>query len=117
MSGPELLPCPFCGGRPRYQIDHTTEQRNSVLCVSCDFGISDPDDTGNVVAAWNRRAAPTLAAALAVPEVKALVEALKYIENMGQSSEPDHWNFRVHARNRARAARAALAALDKGAAP
>lgn len=37
-------------------------------------------------------------------EAEKLREALRYIYNIGQSAEPDHWNFRVHARNRARAA-------------
>lgn len=68
MSAPELKPCPFCGGEARYQIDHTTEERNSVWCGKCDFGMFDPDDTGSVVTAWNTRAdlAP------AAPKVKAL---------------------------------------------
>lgn len=51
----KLKPCPFCGGEPRYFIDHTTELCNSVWCMNCDFGIFDPGETGSSVSAWNRR--------------------------------------------------------------
>lgn len=37
-------------------------------------------------------------------ELAVIREALEEIYNCGQSAEPDHWNFRVMARDRARAA-------------
>lgn len=52
----ELMPCPFCGRLPHYQIDHTTERRDSIWCRYCDFGIFDPDEQGSVRQAWNTRA-------------------------------------------------------------
>lgn len=44
-------------------------------------------------------------------EREALIEALKRIYNMGQSAEPCHWNFRVHAR---KIAAEAVAAAENG---
>ncbi len=52
----EIKACPFCGGEATYQPDHTTECRDSIWCIRCDFGMSDPDEQGSVITAWNRRA-------------------------------------------------------------
>lgn len=51
-----LKSCPFCGGEAKYRQDHTTERVDTVSCLHCDFWISDPDDIGSCIAAWNRRA-------------------------------------------------------------
>jgi len=40
----------------------------------------------------------------AADEIERLREALRKISNMGQTNVPDHWDFRVKAREIARAA-------------
>lgn len=81
----DLLPCPFCGGEARLFCDDLingvpVEAPDWVIeCegdCTCRFSMAD-QDRFRLIAAWNRRAPVTLAAALALPEIKALVEALK----------------------------------------
>lgn len=49
----ELLPCPFCGGMPRFTSRTEESHNNRVDCLDCGtFKAS----TGNVFLAWNRRA-------------------------------------------------------------
>lgn len=81
----DLLPCPFCGGRAE------TMGGDSLLfgvsCRNCGAHISKVlqiDESGSsIVAAWNRRAhpavtpAPTLADAAKVPEIAALLGAVR----------------------------------------
>lgn len=72
----ELLPCPFCGGRP------TTQAMSDYLCVTClDCGAS-PDRRAykehvEAVASWNRRPAAQAA------ELERLRGALENIANGG----------------------------------
>ncbi len=70
-----LKPCPFCGAvaerDPAY--DH------AIRCSECDMMAGSYTCDAGAIAAWNRRAdlPPTLEAALALPEIAALVEAAK----------------------------------------
>jgi hypothetical protein len=78
----DLKPCPFCGGdaiaRPSvvcdqwlyaYCKDHTCQGWTVSRCPP---------------ARWNTRATPTLSAAMELPEVRALVEALRLAEELYQ---------------------------------
>jgi hypothetical protein len=69
-QAPELLPCPFCGGEA--MIFRKTEACcKNEKCAGWTVNHCGFDK-------WNRRAdaPPTLAEAMTVPEVRALVEAL-----------------------------------------
>lgn len=95
----DLLPCPFCGGKPvvqdgkkgHCQLHGDPFQGMRIYCKTNGCPAHAGLERGDIynggkekareeaIAAWNRRAvtpAPvTLAAALALPEVKALMEA------------------------------------------
>lgn len=77
MTVPELKPCPFCGG-PAELIRPHDGARTYVMCVL--HFCSGPQKTAeHAIAAWNRRAnlPPTLEQAKALPEIKALVDAMR----------------------------------------
>jgi hypothetical protein len=85
-DAPKLLPCPFCGGEAHQCVTQDEGQRNDYDTVGCDlcpaqmerliyWGDDDAARTKGLIAAWNTRAPPTLAEAMTVPEVRALVEA------------------------------------------
>lgn len=131
MTALELKPCPFCGGTV-----HTNDGGNSVYgpfwwkvgCPDCGVifadqkmwdksrpGMLDPSyPPKHCFAAWNTRAAPSLSAAMELPEVKALVEAARDalsflmhdipLEN--KSANPERGKLLV-----------ALAAIEKGTTP
>lgn len=90
---PELWQCPFCGGKASHAVGQTAEGKpwHYVECDDC--GAAGPSvqyAPHNIAVldantkAWNNRITP-LSAALAVPEVRALVEAaksgLRFVEN------------------------------------
>ena len=89
MTAPDLLPCPFCGGKAE-RIELTDEDNKGgdvICCTKCqasshvEFGRKE-----NLVSAWNTRSTP-LAEALAVPEVAALVQALEQMLD-----DPEYWS-------------------------
>lgn len=74
-GAPELLPCPFCGGK------YVVAQQNGlkadktwawweVVCHDCDISVRPFDDRNQAIAAWDRRTPAALAAS---PEVQALI--------------------------------------------
>lgn len=78
----ELEPCPFCNDpmlwREGLGVVHAHQHSGIGTCIIRAMGFIDQ-------AAWNRRAdlPPTLAQALALPEIAALVAAAKpYVEKM-----------------------------------
>ena len=78
MTAPELKPCPFCGGPAELIFPHDGD-RPYVMCV-LNFCSGTQKTAEHAIAAWNRRAdlPPTLEQAKALPEIKALVEALQF---------------------------------------
>lgn len=87
---PELKPCPFCGG------DATTlvgkyDHGGTFYEAGCDsvgcwcLPSAKTLSMEHAVAEWNRRAdmPPTLAQALALPEIAALVEAAQNLHDYG----------------------------------
>lgn len=118
---PELMPCPFCteGKTVSTYFDH--EQGDKWGYASCDACGSrgpevrtnyDRDDNApwraKAIAAWNTRA-DLIPAALAVPEVRALVEAAEdYLDADPDTVKGNEALGRLHA------ALAALRARDCG---
>lgn len=54
---PELLPCPFCGGRPEVVMTHRDHW--IVQCLDCGIQQDDPslnDSGAGAIVAWNSRA-------------------------------------------------------------
>jgi hypothetical protein len=87
MSDAQLKPCPFCGAAidDMGDADHDgyfAKCSDKTLSVSCSStcGVIGPKGSNrqSAIAIWNTRPTPTLADALAVPEVAALVDALSY---------------------------------------
>ena len=76
MSGPELKPCPFCGGEARLFIGMVAFDDYEVQCAKCgfsgpNFGASDePDARDDAINHWNTRAPVEYAA---LPEVQAMI--------------------------------------------
>ena len=88
---PELLPCPFCGGKPYTRTiqdedlsTHSIVDWHFVGCSNCDvsFGIPDDYDCGSASEQWNTRAAMPDTTAQA-DTIKALVEVARKV--------PERW--------------------------
>ena len=68
----ELLPCPFCGGQAYYTQSVNGSQMHYIGCSSCGIAFKAQETGGpgfvkltkDIVAAWNKRAAPELLSAL-----------------------------------------------------
>lgn len=86
MSALKLKPCPFCGGTTVLPTIYGYNVREwGVLCNNCDAWIEGYSTELEAITAWNTRT-PTLADALALPEVKALVEAASQLSRAVDSS-------------------------------
>ena len=91
MTAPKLKPCPFCGCKARLITHKTGEDSEEayILCTYCNTQGEHFEDAYapvyHAIAAWNTRT-PTLADALALPEVKALVEAASRLSHTVDSS-------------------------------
>lgn len=77
LSDVVLLPCPFCGGSPRFW---TSPYGRTVACEACKFEISrkesktsSPHNESAVVKVWNTRST-------VVPGIFKLVEGLKPVD-------------------------------------
>lgn len=55
-SLPELIPCPFCGGRPLADVDSLDP--NWVYCTDCGVGYHF-GTIEQAIEAWNRRSQPS----------------------------------------------------------
>ena len=65
MTDPELLPCPFCGGKPervhfgrKYDFNFAIECECGACLSSECGGAWEDNDEAKTIAAWNRRAPP-----------------------------------------------------------
>lgn len=92
-----------------------TEDRTAVKFRSTDRGMAGhyiSDDTGRLIAIAQSaaRAAQIVTACNAYEPMR---EALSKIANCGQSQEPDHWQFRVMARDTSNAALSTLPVNDR----
>jgi len=83
MTGPDLKPCPFCGGNAEYRVTHDEGQRNdydTIECLSCraemsvllHWAESEGANRNTLTTAWNTRDPAVLAA---LPEVQAMIAA------------------------------------------
>lgn len=54
---PELKPCPFCGGRAKFEyVDDQFKDNNVfVVCGSCKTSSAIHSTKRDAIAAWNRR--------------------------------------------------------------
>jgi predicted RNA-binding Zn-ribbon protein involved in translation (DUF1610 family) len=53
---PELLPCPFCGGKPTYRIDNMHSNATMIRCDNCPSMACNIDaNESRAIAAWNTR--------------------------------------------------------------
>jgi Lar family restriction alleviation protein len=127
MNAPDLLPCPFCGGKATHAL---TSKGWVVECEgrmgSCTMNARTHYQQTKYAAydAWNRRdPAVILAAAMQLPEFKAMVEAVDAEINARQAYEAvlerggsykrcarvrAEWHLAIAEMMRARAALAAL---------
>lgn len=55
MSGDELKPCPFCGGKAEFRSGSSTTPY--IRCRECGGRTKSSRDRANLIDAWNRRAA------------------------------------------------------------
>lgn len=100
MTANELKLCPFCGENVEMH-DYTTKPAAAwVMIHRCKVigPIKLEAYSGNALRlAWNTRAATTLADAMAVPEVQALVEAARNVkrEMNTQANGGTGWMFDV----------------------
>lgn len=82
-----LLPCPFCGRKP---ISSASGDGTGLMIECVSPGCPNPHVSfippQLAITAWNTRPAPTLAEAMALPEVQALVEAAKEIAAILQAA-------------------------------
>ena len=114
----ELKPCPFCGGKATRQVN-TLSHGGVTYETGCDnvgclvlpsamqLGKSYADNN------WNTRAdlPPTLSAAMELPEVKALLEALRDMRRQFSpypSQDTERWREEHEACEHADAALAAI---------
>jgi Lar family restriction alleviation protein len=78
MSDAQLKPCPFCGIT---KIDGGYNDYGGFvsICANCNANGPPASEMSKdaIIAAWNTRPTPTLAEALAVPEVAALIKLMK----------------------------------------
>jgi Lar family restriction alleviation protein len=82
MAAHDLLPCPFCGGA--VTLRHYIHKYDDafVYCDVCEIEGARTSNNDTAIAAWNRRdPAAIRAAALELPEVKAMVEAATEFDN------------------------------------
>lgn len=92
-KAPELLPCPFCGGKAIYHPDHTTEYVDSIYCEACDAQVSDFNLSGGQGACrelWNTRT-PDAAAALERVKQEARNEALREVYTAVEKEKPQSY--------------------------
>ena len=120
MSGPELKTCPFCGSpgqAGQFELDIFAVGCVMSDCPGNDMIVKGWSEADEAIAAWNRRAdlPPTLEQAKALPEIKALVEALRecisHCQNTGRGNALV--NDRIYERVE-ETARAALRAIGDG---
>jgi Lar family restriction alleviation protein len=57
-----LLPCPFCGGEPRFERIGTPRLSCIVACLDCGASLESPDQGEQSGSSWNTRASPALTA-------------------------------------------------------
>jgi hypothetical protein len=92
MSGPELLPCPFCGGKPCL-TNVAMAGCTYVVCTDCRAQSNDTSQEG-ARAAWNRRA--DLAAPLAAVAMReAAIEAVQNRFMSGYSHAGDAATYAI----------------------
>ena len=110
MSAIELLPCPFCKtGDLSFGNDMG---RGVVQCHDCNaYIVADSED--EAITLWNTRAdlPPTLSAAMGLPEVRALVVALRDMRRQFSpypSQDTERWREEHEACEHADAALAAI---------
>ena len=85
IDAPELKPCPFCGGDAVYTYHNGgwPNSCDSVQCADwkCPSRSGGRPSKNTAAELWNTRAdlLPTLSAAMGLPEVRAMVEAVELL--------------------------------------
>lgn len=54
----KLLPCPFCGGEPRFMRLGTPRLSCQIECTDCNTFHESPDQSERSGTSWNRRSPP-----------------------------------------------------------